>query len=177
MGDEFTLAERASVFLAYAWGALAQIPGWIPMATSLASLCISYAAFRRGAPPIWPRIWLQQKSAGDAGFTFILHVENDTDYPIVLDSIRSKDRSRKIAVVDMSAWLSLGDYGWSNLLEIGSEVAPRKSLDISIVLRYSDTKAMSVPVMLCSIKAIRRTIKCKTIPVANIAPIAKPKQI
>lgn len=182
---DWTIAEQASAWLVYVWEFVVLIPNWIPMVVSVASLAISFAAFRRGAKPKWPKVWVEQTAVGDGGFSLRLVVENVTEYPIRLLSIRRKDNNGLIgtrlekARVGADPWDPDLEsyYEYQSLVSLNSEVSPGSRFETAFALSFSDTKAMSVPCIICSMYSNRLPSKCKNIAVLTMAPMERPKQI
>lgn len=183
-GEELTLYERASAWLAYGWEFLVLIPNWIPMAVSVASLAVSLAAYRRGAKPKWPKAWLEQVGVGTDGYSLRLVIENNTEHPIRVVSVSRKNGELigtrlERPLVGANPWNpnQRSFYEYHKSFSPNSEVVPGSRFETEFSLSFSDTKTMSVPCIICSMYSNRLPSKCKNMAVLSMAPMAKPRQI
>lgn len=159
-----------------------KIPAWVPLFTSGISAAIAILAYRRGAPPVLPKVWVETVGFGEKGATFDLHVKNHTARTVYAKDISIRG-GLQIAppperYYEGPEYAPTGTgfrpFIWGSSLPVSKEVIPDGSLAFRFCLSITPTSVIANPSIALSISTTWRTITHRAIVVPIIVPASRP---
>lgn len=140
-------------------GFIDQLPPWVSALTSVAAFFVAAMAYIRSAPKIWPIVWLTIEGRGAKGARVGIHIRNETDATVKLNSIKVASRGASIAGLYTPPnyrTTPLTEDDFAEFLSAGTTIPPKSSKSLEFTIKVdSGEVALDDVFMSISISAMR----------------------